>query len=133
MNRGNFVRSKRKNRKNNIYSKAALCVLLGAYMAFTTGFTDTGANHVEITADGKTFSINTNAAAPQEIFAKANINLNENDEYVLDKDGNNMKLTVYRAVPITIEYNGESKTILSSRPTVGEALEDAGYYNEDYD
>lgn len=106
---------------------------LGAFMMMTTGFTGNTANEVEITADGRTFAIHTNATSPQEIFAKAGIKLSDKDEYLYRKADDKTVLTVYRAVPITVEYGGEKKEILTSSPTVGEALEKAGYYTEDYE
>ena len=128
------MRSTRKTiKKTNTTKKAALTLALGAFMMLSTGFTGAGVNEVAITVDGRTFEMRTNAESPQEIFDKAGIKLAADDEYVYGKEDNKTVLTVYRAVPVTVEYNGEKKEIMTSRPTVGEALEEAGYYTEYYD
>ncbi len=130
------MRSSRRNKKNagnNGRKKAILSLALGAFMMLGTGFTDGNINDVEMTVDGKTFAIRTNVTTPQEIFAKAGVTLNANDEYVYQKDGNKTKLIVYRAVPLNIEYNGETKTIMTGCQTVGEALNEAGYYTDDFE
>ena len=125
--------SKKVARKKGSRGKAAMCFALGAFMMLSTGFTDGNVNKVEITADGRTFLVNTNAERPQDIFAKAGITLSENDEFVYQKDGEKARLTVFRAVPISIEHDGNVKNVMTNKLTVGEAVEEAGYYTGDYD
>ena len=110
-----------------------MCLAVGAFMMFNVGFTDGNVNTVEVSVDGRTFLMNTNAERPQDIFAKAGITIGENDEYVYQKDGDKTRLTVFRAVPLKIEHDGYVKEILTSKLTVGEAMEEAGYYTGDYD
>ena len=124
---------KKVQKKANGHKKAAICLALGAFMMLSTGFTDGNVNKVEVNVDGRTFLMNTNAVRPQDIFANAGITLSENDEYVYQKDGDKTRLTVYRAVPVSIEYDGETRQVMTSRATVGEAVEEAGFYMGDYD
>ena len=129
-----FMRSVKKvTRSGNSCKKAVTCLALGAFMMLSAGFTDGNINTVELTVDGRTFAVNTNAATPRDIFAKAGVTLSEHDEYVYQKDGDKTRLTVFRAVPITIEHDGNVKHIHTGKLTVGEAVEEAGYYTGNYD
>ena len=58
----------------------------------------------------------------------------EGDEYAFSEDDKgNQVLTVKRAVPVVIEYNGSKETILTDKTTVGEVLEPYGYVGNGYE
>ena len=120
---------------NHKERKVMLCVMLTAMMLMTTGFTTTALpedwHQVAIIADGKAIKINTNHSNPAFILARAGVKLRANDEYHLEKDGKDTKITVYRAVPITVSYNGQQKAVMTSKQTVGDALIELGYNLED--
>ncbi len=117
--------------------KVMLCMMLAAMMMMTTGFTKTTLpddwHQVTIVADGKTITTTTNHTNPAFILSKNGVKLSTNDEYHLEKDGKNTKITVYRAVPVTVSYNGQTKSIVTSKQTVGDALIELGYNLEDVD
>lgn len=122
------------NRKKE--SQIILCMLLGAIMMLTTGFTRTSVpediHTVTIQVDGKALQENTTHTNPQVILARAGVQLGEKDEYYLHKiDAQHSEITVYRAVPITVQYKDEKREFLTSKQTVGDALLDLGYKLED--
>ena len=110
-------------------------MVLAIMMMMTTGFTNTSLpddwHQVTIVADGKTIKTTTNHTNPAFILGKNGVKLRANDEYHLEKDGKNTKITVYRAVPVTVTYNGQAKQIVTSKQTVGDALIELGYNLED--
>ena len=120
---------------NHKEKKVMLCVMLAAMMLMTTGFTKTTLpddwHQVTIVADGKTITTTTNHTNPAFILGKNGVKLRANDEYHLEKDGKNTKITVYRAVPVTVSYDGQTKSVMTSKQTVGDALIELGYNLED--
>ena len=120
---------------NHKERKVMLCVMLTAMMLISTGFTTTSLpedwHQVSIIVDGKTIKTNTNHTNPAFVLGLAGVKLRANDEYHLEKDGKNTKITVYRAVPITVSYNGQQKAVMTSKQTVGDALIELGYNLED--
>ncbi|SDP04267.1 3D (Asp-Asp-Asp) domain-containing protein [Selenomonas ruminantium] len=120
---------------NHKEKKVMLCVMLTAMMMMTTGFTKTTLpedwHQVTIVADGKTITTTTNHTNPAFILGKNGVKLRANDEYHLEKDGRNTKITVYRAVPVTVSYDGQTKSVMTSKQTVGDALIELGYNLED--
>ncbi|MCI6158693.1 MAG: 3D domain-containing protein [Selenomonadaceae bacterium] len=116
--------------------KIILCMMLAAMLLLTTGFTrtsnPTALHQVSIHVDGKTLTEDTTHTNPQLILARAGVELGEKDEYYLHKiDDKTSEITVYRAVPITVQYKNEKRTFLTSKQTVGDALRDLGYHLED--
>ena len=122
---------------NHKEKKIIMCMVLGIMMLMTTGFTKTALpedwHQVTIVADGKTITTTTNHTNPAFILGKNGVKLRANDEYHLEKDGKNTKITVYRAVPVTVSYNGQTKSVMTSKQTVGDALIELGYNLEDVD
>ncbi|MCR5758687.1 MAG: ubiquitin-like domain-containing protein [Selenomonas sp.] len=120
---------------NHKEQKVVMCAVLAIMMMLTTGFTKTTLpddwHQVTIVADGKTITTNTNHTNPAFILGKNGVKLRANDEYHLEKDGSNTKITVYRAVPVTVTYNGQAKSVVTSKQTVGDALIELGYNLED--
>lgn len=117
-------------------SKIMLCMLLGLILMVTTGFTRTsipsGSHEVAIHVDGTTLTEHTTHTNPQAILARAGVTLGEKDEYYLHKvDDERTEITVYRAVPITVQYKDQKREFMTSKQTVGDALLDLGYHLED--
>ena len=112
--------------------KILLCVMLTAMMVLTVGFTrstvPTTLHQVTINVDGQTINTTTTHTSPDYILARAGVKLSAKDEYHLEKlDDKNTKITVYRAVPITVSYNGQKTELMTSKQTVGDALIELGY------
>ena len=116
--------------------KVLLCVMLTAMLLITAGFTRStlpaNMHQVTISYDGKTITKTTAHTSPDYILARAGVKLSANDEYRLEKvDDKNTKITVYRAVPVTVSYNGQTTEVMTSKQTVGDALIELGYNLED--
>ena len=116
--------------------KVLLCVMLTAMLLITAGFTRStlpaNMHQVTILYDGKTITKTTAHTSPDYILARAGVKLSANDEYRLEKvDDKNTKITVYRAVPVTVSYNGQTTEVMTSKQTVGDALIELGYNLED--
>ena len=112
--------------------KIIMCVMLVAMMMLNTGFTRVSLpenlHQVTITADGKTVTFDTTRTSPQLLLAKAGVKLSAKDEYEMHKiDEARTEINVYRAVPVTITYEGQKKEVLTSKQTVGDALIESGY------
>lgn len=122
------IRLFRKNEK-----KLAVSLMLASFMMLTTGFTQKDIQHVQIEVDGRVIDTHTAKVSPERILREAGISLGDKDEYRLKKDGNKTEITIHRAVPVTIDCDGQKSEVLTSKPTVEEALLDMGYQLEDYD
>ena len=112
--------------------KIILCSLLVAMMMLSAGFTRVSLpenlHQVIVNADGKTITFDTNRTSPQLLLAKAGVKLSAKDEYEMHKiDEARTEINVYRAVPVTITYEGQKKEVLTSKQTVGDALIESGY------
>ena len=90
--------------------------------------------HVTIAVDGQQLELNTPYKVPANILTQAGVAVLEGDEYAFSEDDKgNQVLTVKRAVPVVIEYNGNKETILTNKTTVGEVLEPYGYVGNGYE
>ena len=90
--------------------------------------------HVTIAVDGQQLELNTPYKVPANILSQAGVAMLEGDEYAFSEDDKgNQVLTVKRAVPVVIEYNGNKETILTCKSTVGEILEPYGYVGNGYE
>ena len=123
---------------NTNEKKILLCVMLTAMMMLTTGFTNssipTDMHQVSIDVDGHTITTKTTHTSPDYILARAGVKLSASDEFHLEKMGeSNTKITVYRAVPVTVSYKGQKQEVMTSKQTVGDALIELGYNLEDVD
>lgn len=98
-----------------------------------TGFADAGKT-VTIQADGVNKVVFTHAVNGEALLRENKIPLGEADEVVLStediEDGTIAR--VYRAVPVTVTYKGESKPILTAKQFVKDAVVQAGYNSHDY-
>lgn len=121
---------------HNKERKVMFCLMLAVMMMMTTGFTrntiPANMHQVSILADGRTITMNTTHTSPEYILSRAGVKLSADDEFHLEKiDEKNTKITVYRAVPVTVSYNGQKKEVMTSKQTVGDALIELGYNLED--
>ncbi len=112
--------------------KIIMCVMLVAMMMLNTGFTRVSLpenlHQVTVNADGRTVTFDTTRTSPQLLLAKAGVKLSAKDEYEMHKiDEARTEINVYRAVPVTITYEGQKKEVLTSKQTVGDALIESGY------
>ena len=93
-----------------------VCIALLFVMAMMTGFTTS--RHVTIAVDGRTIDMNTTYRTPTTILRQAGVNMNVQDEYHMTEDRDRTYIAIYRAVPVTVEYQGKKQTIRTSKPTV---------------
>ena len=112
--------------------KTLLCVVLVCMLMISTGFGNM--KQVQIVVDGKSMEVNTIYATPERILQQAGVSLREKDEYRLstNKVQNDTIITIYRAVPVTVEYQGKKQEVITSAPTVGEVLSELGYQGDAY-
>ena len=122
------VISNQKTRK-----KLTLCAALLFVLATVTGFVG-GYKTVQVTADGQMREVTTMSSSPENILEQAGIQMQDKDEYRLstEKVKNHTVITVYRAVPVTVEYQGKKQEIITGKPTVGELLSELGYDGDGY-
>ena len=113
--------------------KMALSLVLASFMVLTAGFTQKDVHHVQIEVDGEVVDTHTTSVSPERILRQAGVSLGDRDEYRLRKNGNKTEITIYRAVPVTIDRDGQICEVMTSKATVEEALVDLGYRPEDYD
>lgn len=103
------------------------CGILLSMMLLLVGFTQ--GKNVEIDVDGNVIQLTTMYNDPGMIIRQAGVVLQEKDEYRLSTEDveNNTVITIYRAVPVTVEYQGKKQEIITGKPFVGELLEELGY------
>lgn len=116
--------------------KLIFCAMLTGMMMLTTGFTRTSIpanmHQVAINVDGNTITTNTTHTSPDFILARAGVKMSAKDEYHLEKiDDKHSKITVYRAVPITVSHNGQKTEVMTAKRTIGDALIELGYNLEE--
>ena len=114
--------------------KIAFCAALTIATMLSTGFTTARSmapanlRHVAINVDGQTIKTDTTTFNPDEILSRAGVKLSTKDKYSLEKvDEKNTKITVYRAVPVTVTIDGQKQEVMTSEQTVRDALKDLGY------
>lgn len=97
------------------------------------GFVDRGKS-VTIDADGHAQTVYTHAVNAKALMRENNITLGPDDEVVLstEKLQDGTLAIVRRAVPVTIEFRNQKKTLATAKQTVGEAVVQAGYDAENY-
>lgn len=108
-----------------------LCAV--SFMMLTTGFTSKDVQHVTINVDGRAIEAHTAKVSPEEIFNNIGVTLNENDEYIVVKDGNDVKIKVLRAVPVTVKIEGEEPVKYQAQVrSVRDFLKSEGYDMDKY-
>ena len=101
--------------------KVTIVVILCFAMATLTGFATINKN-VTVVADGNEMVVNTVYDNPKNILKQAGINLDNNDDYVVStgKITDNSVITVNRAFPVTLEIDGDTKVVKTTKQTVGD-------------
>lgn len=118
--------------------KLTIVFVLCFVAATLTGFVSTNKN-VTVVADGNQKVISTVYNNPKSILKQAGVNLQENDDFSVSTGDvkDNSVITVNRAVPVSIEIDGKTKTIKTAKKTVGELIsslnlnEDKYFVNQD--
>ncbi|WP_346355191.1 3D domain-containing protein [Azotosporobacter soli] len=118
--------------KVNRHKMLSVFLALFTVLLLATGFTFAYKN-VQIEADGTMLPLKTLHNHPRDVLAQANIELGPQDQYRLSTtavaDGTTIR--VHRAVPVTVVRQGQSETISSGQPTVGELAQSLGYKQEE--
>ena len=111
------------NRKN----MALWIALLLAVSLLATGFV-WAQKKVHIVADGKTATVTTIYRDPESVLARMNVVLNSGDEFRMSTAEvmNETTIIVYRAVPVTVTYQGKTTTQITGKPSVGETVATMG-------
>lgn len=87
---------------------------------------------VDVVVDGQNISIRTLYSKPADILAQAKIALDSRDEVRMStaKLTNGTVIRVYRAVPVQVNYEGKTNTVVTGQPTVGELATALGMEKE---
>lgn len=87
---------------------------------------------VDVVVDGQKIAIRTLYSKPADILAQAGITLDSRDEYRMStaKLTNGTVIRVYRAVPVQVNYEGKTNTVVTGQPTVGELAAALGMEKE---
>ena len=111
--------------------RVLVCGILMSSMMLTTGFTAN--KHVTIAVDGHTVELNTSYRTPANILSQAGVTMQDEDSIKINYDENgNTILTVERAVPVTVEFEGNKIELMTSRHTVEEVMGTLGYVGDGY-
>jgi 3D (Asp-Asp-Asp) domain-containing protein len=113
--------------------KAILGLALAGFMSLSAGFTSQNLHNVRILVDGRAIETKTTQLSPEQIFTSAGVDLGQRDEFLLRNINGETEIIVYRAVPVTVEYDGEVTEFVTCKPTVEEALINLGYNLLNYD
>jgi len=123
----------KKGLKNLIFQQKLLPLILALVIVFVvaTGFAF-ATKKVQIAVDGSTLVINTLHNKAEDILVQAGVILGPQDEYHLstEKLVDGAVISVQRAVPVTVAYQGETKTVVTGKLTVGELAQSLGVQPE---
>ena len=115
--------------KKLIFRKKMLPLILALVIVFlvATGFMFAN-KKVQIAADGATVNVSTLHNKPEDVLVQAGIKLGSMDGYRLSTDTlvDGTVITVQRAVPVTVVYQGKTQVLMTSKLTVGELAESLG-------
>ena len=113
--------------------KLTIVFVLCFVAATLTGFVSTNKN-VTVVADGNQKVISTVYNNPKSILKQAGVNLQENDDYSVSTGDikDNSVITVNRAIPVSIEIDGKTKTIKTAKKTVGELMSSLNLNEDKY-
>jgi len=115
--------------KKPIFRKKMLPLILALVIVFlvATGFVFAN-KKVQIAADGATVIVSTLHSKPEDVLVQAGIKLGSMDEYHLStaKLVDGTVITVQRAVPVTVAYQGVTQVLVTAKLTVGELAESLG-------
>ena len=112
-----------------IFRKKLLPLILAIFIVLllATGFMFAN-KKVHIAADGATVIVSTLHNKPEDVLVQAGIKLGTMDEYRLstNKIVDGTIISVHRAVPVTVVYQGKTQQLVTGKPTVGELAESLG-------
>lgn len=115
--------------KKLIFRKKLLPLILAIFtiLLVATGFMFAN-KKVHIAADGTTVIVSTLHNKPEDVLVQAGIKLGSMDEYRLSttKLVDGTVISVQRAVPVTVTYQGKNQTVVTGKFTVGELVESLG-------
>ncbi|HWR38815.1 MAG TPA: 3D domain-containing protein [Patescibacteria group bacterium] len=99
-----------------------IAILISASL-LATGFV-WAQKKVHIVADGKNTTISTIYQNPETILANAGVGLSQGDEFRLStvEVMNETTIIVYRAVPVTVTYQGKTTSLNTGKPNVAETV-----------
>lgn len=109
-----------------------LILVLVVVLLLATGFMFAN-KKVHIAVDDSTMVISTLHSKPEDVLVQAGVKLGSKDEYHLstDKLVNDTVISVQRAVPVTIAYQGKTEVVLTAKGTVGELAKSLGVNKPD--
>jgi len=86
---------------------------------------------VHITADGRNLDIRTLHSKPEDVLAQAGIQMGDRDEYRLStaKLQSGTTISVHRAIPVSVMYQGKTETVTTAKLTAGEVAAAMGIAN----
>lgn len=115
--------------------KEALAGLLGvSMMMLTTGFTGKDVQNVTVEVDGRIVEAYTANFSPENIFETIGVNLKENDEYIVVKNDNDVKIRVLRSLPLSVQIEDSGATYYNTTITnVYDFLKANGYDMNKYE
>ncbi len=107
--------------------KVVLIVALLLASLLATGFV-WAYKKVHIIADGQNYTVNTLYKSPYKILNQAGITLSSEDEIRLSTASVNTGtvIEVFRAVPVTVNYQGKTVNLVTGKPTVREVANQVG-------
>ena len=115
--------------KTLLFRKKLLPLILALVIVLlvATGFMFAN-KKVHIAADGVTLDLSTLHSTPEDVLVQAGVKLDSKDEYRLStaKLMDGTVISVHRAVPVTITYQGKTEVIMTAKLTVGELAESLG-------
>lgn len=127
-------RAKRVGLLKKIKKEAFAGVLGVSLMMITTGFTDKDVQNVTVEVDGRIVEMHTAEFSPENIFNHLGVKLNANDDYIVLKDGNDAKIRVLRAKPVSVRIEDSGATYYNTTITnVRDFLKSEGYDMTKYD
>ncbi|HWR07597.1 3D domain-containing protein [Sporomusa sp.] len=87
---------------------------------------------VHIVADDQTYSVNTLYKSPHKILKQAGITLSPEDEIRLSTASVNTGtvIEVFRAIPVTVTYQGKTTSLITGKPTVRDVVGQTGIPQE---
>lgn len=111
--------------------KTLLIIALIIISLLATGFV-WAHKKVHIVVDGSDLAISTLSSKPDAVLAQAGVTLNPQDEYRLStpKVTDGTVIEVFRAVPVTLIYQGKEQVLVTGKPTVGELADSLGIRKE---
>ncbi len=109
-----------------------LILVLVVVLLLATGFMFAN-KKVQIAVDDSALVISTLHSKPEDVLVQAGVNLGPKDEYRLSttKLVNDTIITVHRAVPVTVAYQGKTEVVLTAKRTIGEFAESMGVNRPD--